>query len=229
MRICYCGKNISHRKSDAIYCSKFCKNKSTLVAYRERHGLTVKPLTRKKIDCKTCGKIFARNINEQLFCSIKCKSAFHESQTKIIVCQDCGDTFVGKKRRRFYCDICVKTRQSERVVNNPDLCVGIVTQYKDIMFRSQLEARIAQKLDELKIIWTYEPCSFFFVDEGTGYIPDFYLKSYGIYLECKGSYWLSEKTYLKKSLVEKYTGKKVLIITEEQEKNLQKLLESSAF
>lgn len=62
----------------------------------------------------------------------------------------------------------------------------IQTKYRDCHFRSRLEARWAVFFDELHIEWEYEPEGFV-CDDGTWYLPDFYLPRFngGLYVEVK--------------------------------------------
>lgn len=62
---------------------------------------------------------------------------------------------------------------------------AIPTTYKGIEFRSKLEAKYAQALDRLSIVWEYEGHGFVF-DDGTCYAPDFYMPEIDTYLEVKG-------------------------------------------
>lgn len=62
---------------------------------------------------------------------------------------------------------------------------SIQCEYKGYMMRSLLEKRIAQKLDEMKVRWYYEPQGFV-MDDGTCYLPDFYLPDQKIWIEGKG-------------------------------------------
>lgn len=58
-------------------------------------------------------------------------------------------------------------------------------EYKGYQMRSQLEGRIARRLDEFDIKWEYEPQGYKMSD-GTCYLPDFYLPEEGIWIEGKG-------------------------------------------
>ena len=62
---------------------------------------------------------------------------------------------------------------------------SIRTKYKDIWFRSKLEAQWAKLLDHFGIRWDYEPEGFRFRD-GTMYLPDFWLPESETFLEVKG-------------------------------------------
>lgn len=61
---------------------------------------------------------------------------------------------------------------------------AIETAYNGYRFRSRLEAKWAVYFDRAGIKYEYEPQGFQF-DDGTRYLPDFYLPAYGIYLETK--------------------------------------------
>lgn len=58
------------------------------------------------------------------------------------------------------------------------------TKYKDINFRSALEARTAVVLDKLKIVWKYEIQNFI-LESGQSYLPDFFIGK-KLLIECKG-------------------------------------------
>jgi hypothetical protein len=61
------------------------------------------------------------------------------------------------------------------------------TVYRDVSFRSRLEADWAATLDDRRISWQYEPEGFRLSD-GTWYAPDFWLPSASAWLEVKGSH-----------------------------------------
>lgn len=62
---------------------------------------------------------------------------------------------------------------------------AIPTRYKGILFRSKLEAQWAKFFDKLNIEWIYEPEGIEF-DDGTKYLPDFYLPELECFFEVKG-------------------------------------------
>lgn len=62
---------------------------------------------------------------------------------------------------------------------------AIETQYKGYRFRSRLEARWAVFFDAMNWQWQYEVEGYKF-DDGTCYLPDFYLPHYDIFIEIKG-------------------------------------------
>lgn len=61
---------------------------------------------------------------------------------------------------------------------------AIQTEYKGYKFRSRLEARWAVFFDAAGIKWEYEPQGFE-CEDGTRYLPDFYLPEYDWYAEVK--------------------------------------------
>ncbi len=62
---------------------------------------------------------------------------------------------------------------------------GKRTYYNGVSFRSSWEAKFAQRLDDLKIIWQYE----LMLEIPSGiYFPDFYLNEINSYIEIKG-FW----------------------------------------
>ena len=62
----------------------------------------------------------------------------------------------------------------------------IETEYNGYRFRSRLEARWAVVFDAAGIRYVYEPEGFE-MEDGTRYLPDFYLPDFGVYVEVKGS------------------------------------------
>ena len=62
---------------------------------------------------------------------------------------------------------------------------SIKTEYKGVLFRSKLEAQWAKFFDAEGISWIYEPEGYEFED-GTKYLPDFWLPDSGQYFEVKG-------------------------------------------
>ena len=85
----------------------------------------------------------------------------------------------------------------------------IETAYNGYRFRSRLEARTAVFLDASKIPYSYEPEGFVFED-GTAYLPDFFLPDQGTFLECKGV--MGEKDENKILQLAKATGKEIVIM-----------------
>lgn len=85
----------------------------------------------------------------------------------------------------------------------------IETSYNGYRFRSRLEARTAVFLDAAKIPYLYEPEGVVFED-GTTYLPDFYLPQQDTFLECKGI--MNNKDEHKIGLLAKATGKEIIIV-----------------
>ena len=79
-------------------------------------------------------------------------------------------------------------RGSPRIAAKP-------TVWRGIPMRSALEARWAQHLDEIGVLWEYEPQPFFLGPKRVGYLPDFRLTRLDAWLEVKGGHLLGlEKT-----------------------------------
>lgn len=85
----------------------------------------------------------------------------------------------------------------------------IETTYNGYRFRSRLEARTAVFLDAAHIPYSYEPEGFVFED-GTTYLPDFFLPDQDTFLECKGV--MGEKDENKIMQLAKATEKAIIII-----------------
>ena len=77
--------------------------------------------------------------------------------------------------------------------------------YKDISFRSRLEVKIAQYLDEIGEEWHYEPFIIPYQDKESierRYLPDFFLPRLGSIIEAKSPWTNNEKTVFKAKAVE---------------------------
>lgn len=72
---------------------------------------------------------------------------------------------------------------------------AIDTEYNGYKFRSRLEARWAVFFDALGVKYEYEPQGFEFED-GTRYLPDFWLPEHEIWVEVKGQYPTEEEKRL---------------------------------
>jgi len=64
---------------------------------------------------------------------------------------------------------------------------AIETKYKGILFRSRTEARWAVYFDAVGLRWEYEKEGFK-LDDGTWYLPDFWLPDVNMWAEVKGDY-----------------------------------------
>lgn len=86
---------------------------------------------------------------------------------------------------------------------------AIETVYKGYRFRSRTEARWAVFFDALGIKYVYEPEGYVF-DDGTHYLPDFYLPKAKMFFEVKGMGLTSEDASKIDKLIT-YSGKNVAI------------------
>lgn len=59
------------------------------------------------------------------------------------------------------------------------------TEYRNITFRSRLEADFARWFDSMGILWEFEPEGYK-LENGLSYLPDFFLPAQRAYFECKG-------------------------------------------
>ena len=73
---------------------------------------------------------------------------------------------------------------------------GKETDYSGVTFRSRLEARWALFFDIVGWYWDYEPCSYR-VGTTMMYTPDFFLPDLGLWVEVKGSWWLTARSISK--------------------------------
>ena len=71
---------------------------------------------------------------------------------------------------------------------------AIETEYKDILFRSRLEARWAILFDALELEWVYEP-DCFILSNNQKYTPDFYIPKKDLYIEVKPNLWWKNIDY----------------------------------
>lgn len=68
--------------------------------------------------------------------------------------------------------------------NMPSIA-AVPRRYAGVNFRSTLEADWASTLDDIGILWEYEPATIT-LPSGTTYIPDFFLPELGTWIEVKG-------------------------------------------
>ena len=87
----------------------------------------------------------------------------------------------------------------------------IETEYKGYKFRSRLEARWAIFFDAMGVNWSYEPEGFR-LDDGSLYLPDFYLPDLDICVEVKGIYTIrdQDRVYLFEN-GDKITGQIIVV------------------
>lgn len=90
------------------------------------------------------------------------------------------------------------------------------TEYGGTTYRSRTEARYAQMLDHAGIEFQYEPDGFAFEENGTCYVPDFWVPQWNSFLEIKGDHirlergeWPEERC--KCELLNEATGRDVLL------------------
>lgn len=86
------------------------------------------------------------------------------------------------------------TRRRSQLMSLRSIFAGIIdpklTMYAGVTMRSRLEADFARHLDELRIVWRYEPAVF--GPPGQGYLPDFQLLR-----EDKGPHYVEVKPTLR--------------------------------
>jgi hypothetical protein len=88
----------------------------------------------------------------------------------------------------------------------------IETVYNGYRFRSRIEARWAVFFDALGIEYQYEPEGFE-LDDGTYYLPDFWLPSQEYWIEIKGSKDVPDAAWDKATQLAQGTGKNVYIFS----------------
>jgi len=86
----------------------------------------------------------------------------------------------------------------------------IETRYRDVRFRSRLEARWAVYFDAEGIEWEYEPEAFE-IDTGVVYLPDFWLPQVRMFAEVKRS-WPTIEELIKCRRLADLTNRGVLIL-----------------
>lgn len=84
---------------------------------------------------------------------------------------------------------------------------AIETQYKGYRFRSRLEARWAVFFDAIGLVWEYEPEGYDLGDAGW-YLPDFYLKEWGMWVEIKPELPSNDELYKMWKLAAAFKGDK---------------------
>jgi hypothetical protein len=89
---------------------------------------------------------------------------------------------------------------------------AIETEWKGYRFRSRLEARWAVFFNDLNVKWRYEPQGYEF-DDGTKYLPDFFLPEREVWIEVKGGQPNQDEVNKAKKLCRE-TEQYVLILVE---------------
>lgn len=87
--------------------------------------------------------------------------------------------------------------------------IGVITYYDGKKFRSKNEAKMAYIFDKLDIKYEYES-QYFTFDDGTKYLPDFYLPEYDQWVEVKGV--MTEEDKHKIELLEALWGTDVVVV-----------------
>jgi hypothetical protein len=150
--------------------------------------------------CLICHNQFKKNVWNQKVCSIKCQDYLgnHIYNSIEFTCKQCGNKFKRpsrqnrKRQETYYCSAecnakglgkqtSAAMRTNKRYGNY--YCKGIINK-KEYHFRSGWELKTAVYLENQGLTWSFEPITFE-TDEG-GYIPDFYVKEWDLYLEIKG-------------------------------------------
>ena len=101
-----CRKTFDALTNKEKYCSKKCS--------RYKKYYKPKPMLRKI--CKECKKIFFTRRSIKIFCSTKCKDAYHYTGTRYKkVCRECHKLFTTGKTYQFYCSKkCYRIKKNER-------------------------------------------------------------------------------------------------------------------
>lgn len=96
---------------------------------------------------------------------------------------------------------------------------GTPTLYKDVTFRSKLEARVAYLMDHHSVSWLYEPVRF--ILDGFTYLPDFYLPEFDCYIEVKPD---ENGPRLEKTVALRDAGYKVITVFSKEVREIEKLV-----
>lgn len=91
--------------------------------------------------------------------------------------------------------------------------------YKDYIFRSYWEYKLARILEYFDIKFLYEPERFYFAD--FTYVPDFYLPKYNLYIEVKG--WMNEISI--KKIQEFRRNHNLLVLSREMKGDLYSIIQ----
>lgn len=102
------------------------------------------------------------------------------------------------------------------VLEEASMFRNMETEYGGTTYRSRTEARYARMFDHAGIEFQYEPDGFAFEDEGTCYVPDFWIPNWNSFLEVKGDHiqlirgeWPDERC--KCELLNEATSRNVLL------------------
>lgn len=147
--------------------------------------------------CEFCNKEYKAYRPTMKFCSTDCFAEHCKIFYK-------GEKFAGKNNPNYGNGEKVRQHHKNGRYLNRDLTnvysSGYKTWYKGILFKSIMESEFAKELDELGLIWDYEPIAFR-LKNGTHYTPDFFVMSENKYYEVKGRWFPKSKikfeTFLK--------------------------------
>ena len=90
-----------------------------------------------------------------------------------------------------------------------DTKAAIPVVYRDIQFRSTLEANWARTLDGLRIEWQYEPW-LYRAPSGERYLPDFWLPAISTFIEVKGDHM--QRTHKTQQLAEGVRTNDIIVL-----------------
>lgn len=182
-----CGKSFEKKYYQNIFCSVSCRT------FYNKPKRRVK-IPRKKVtkieerECVICkNKFSCLKYIKKSTCSKKCTYALISIKNKCKGHKTSQETKLKQSltRKRLIANGTIKI--------SPKSSRSKHTYYKDIMFRSPWEAKVAKYLDDNNIKWEYEnhkrkiP-----LKNGSSYIVDFYLPETDRYIEVKG--WWDKKS-----------------------------------
>lgn len=183
----YCGAFFSLKERKKNRKNKFCSRECSQAS---RKG--VRTGTWVVLKCKECGKEFEKSIGYVRkggdgnslgsFCSNECRNIFRDKKIDK-TCLACGMTFHGHVNSSFCSVDCYIGHR--KVGNYPTYNV-IMKNGENIGVRSRWEAVfIKDYLEKNHLDWEYEP-KVFTLNDGTRYIPDFYIGDLDLWVEIKG-------------------------------------------
>jgi len=195
VKACYICQKIFVGVYNKITCSQECKE-----SYRFFNSLLSK-------NCSQCSKGFLTDRKHNNFCKLKCRQNYTGKKLR-------GRTWTMNKEGRQKISKTRKERiRNGSIVISPKSSYSKHTYYKNKMFRSSWEAKVAKYLDKKEIKWEYESklCRFKLSNRSV-YVVDFYLPELKKWLEVKG-YW-KEYDFYKCSEFIKKNGYDSLIIVD---------------
>jgi len=182
--------------------------------------------------CEVCNKNFLIFPSEDYIksCSIKCSN--------ILKSRNSAKTNLGKRKEdtpHLMKMSLERTGVKRNLLSRKNIAIGNKKsnqnnynngkyQYKDIVFKSEYELKVAQALDRDNIKWMYEPKVFVLNDKDV-YTPDFYLPDLDKWLEVKGTRKFNWTEGHKKFKAFNKKYKNSVIIFDDQIKELKEMLE----